>query len=328
MPGEQGDIVINRQEPSPPQSGVEQLRQAGNAAGFPYFRECLAHTPANLLQGFNAKNLDLVTHVTERAQTEFADDSSLEALCNSIFIEGKLDWVKDKTTRQIKTLTRMYERGTPFFNISEKRRKKQKLADFEQFVASLKPVRADNRQGIAEFKSPRQTGNIQFYGGLDILVQADAYVYGSFDKIHHYMAGGATYELDEQDIADRATIVTQDIEVMMTRDHQRVLRKYITNLFDYTQGKKILALYLASVFDSPDEAVAFIARNNDSHAGQLWPHGYGVNYFDVPGTEESVSEKRLQEIISAMKVIMQETDIEPPLTLEVRVRDSAKVKAV
>ena len=179
----------------------------------------------------------------------------------------------------------------------------------------MKIVRSDKRD-TDTFESPRRHGNTSSIGPQDILVQADNYVYASFDQTPHYMARTSQNqrEIDPNGIEDRTELVMQDIANLHARYSDGLAKAYLSNTFDLETGKDILAEYLAYVFESPEEAIKFISLNNHPRDTQRWD-----TLLDEPENER---------VISKMKELKKELGIEPPLSLEIRIRSFAKRKII
>lgn len=236
-----------------------------------------------------------------------AKDPELNKLYEAILENFDNAELKRKSANQVKELTKRYYGEFSIFKIRERIRKKRKLLEFQTFADNLTPIRADEND-FPVYKSPEQTGQVQSYGPQDILVKAGSFIYGSFKEIPHYMAKHNQKILDEEDIAPKSQIAFVDIAncPMRAQKGESYLKPYLTNLFDYENGKKILALYLASVFDTPEQAIEYIRQNNAPNHVQHWDN-------DLDGNQ-----------LKAMEELLKDTGLEPPLSLEIRVKDSAK----
>lgn len=278
-------------------------------------------------------------------QEELLGNPKTEQLYNEIILNENFDVLRKKTHEQIKKLSELFFKNPKFFHIRHNFAQGRKLKAFTEYVDALKPIRNDVGK-YDEFKSPQLTGNINSYGGLDPLVKAERHVYASFDKMAHYMSGKLgvspnTIELSDDGLEDRAQIVMIDIANIPSRASQQgkgLMEKYLTNMFDYKGGKKILSLYLALVFDDPRDAEYTFDRNN-SRLAQLWDEDDDFSEFgndndllrgktpkEVSEILETIIPEKRRKFGRKMKFILQETGIEPPCSLELRIQDSVKAK--
>jgi len=272
-----------------------------------------------------------------RAEREkIAKDPELNFLYHEIIEKGNFDLLREKSAEQLEELSKRYFGKFSIFKLGEHLRKKEKLKSFETFVDSLEPVRAD-KNNFPEFKSPKESGKVASYGPQDIIVRSEEYVYGSFDKIGHSMSKGENqHVLDEKEIVPRAQIIMNDIANVVARSSgESYAKKYLNNTFDYDSGKKILTLYLASVFDNPQQAEDVLSRaEGQAMTAQRWDSEGMLNYRDstfadmTPGAyqqQQKREEEMMQTFLGRMKSMLKDTGIEPPLSIEIRVKDSAKV---
>lgn len=123
---------------------------------------------------------------------------------------------------------------------------------------------------------------------------------------------------------------------MRTAPGVSFMKKYLDNLFDFENGQKILAVYLALVFETPEHAHAALStsRGYPMHA-QHWDSmdllyyqesGYVASSRDDSLAQEQREASITQAFLEKMKFVLEKTGIEPPLSLEIRVKDSARVK--
>lgn len=282
------------------------------------------------------KHAEHVRKFLDQVAEEFAHDPQTEERCSRILIEHDSIALRENGERQRNAIAQYWQEQN-----GGDAKAKARLAAFVVFTQCLQPVRAD-KPGLpyTQFESPRRVGAAASFGAQDTAVQADRYVYGSFDGIRHNMARGNSYRLDEAAIADRAEIVMQDIANVIAREGAQPMKRYIDNLFDYRNGKQVLAYYLASVFESPKEAERFLERNNGMQQAQRWDEGFLSPVMDEVHVQEGdddatvrarwqeaemKSDRRKEEIERAMKDILAATGIEPPLSLEVRIPDTAPI---
>ncbi len=286
--------------------------------------------------GMNAKEIETAL---DRAFEEIDGRPDATVQFEQVLVAGNPEALRENGNRQAEKMRAAWERDQESDPSAPER-----LAQFRGFVAGLAPIRGD-RPNLAydEFVSPRISGSISSFGPSDVLVQADRYVYGSFDGIAHAMSGRpeGAYRLDENDLRDRAQIVMQDIANVIPRAVNAPIGKYLDNVFDYQNGKEIIARYLSMVFETPDEARSFLRSNNQMQQAQLWDRGmlHAGAVADIPyqdgdtaetiraryDAEELASKARLAQIESKMKRILAETGIEPPLSLEIRIPDRVKI---
>ncbi|KKS39325.1 MAG: hypothetical protein UU98_C0002G0041 [Parcubacteria group bacterium GW2011_GWD2_42_14] len=187
---------------------------------------------------------------------KIAKNPDLRTLYSDIIEQNNFDRLREKSELQLYNLKTRYF-GDLHPEDNEFAQKEEKIREFTQFVENLIPVRVDPNE-YDEYISPERSGNIKSFGPQDILVRSDQFVYGSFAEIGHLMSQGRNQRLlDIDDIAPRAQIVMQDIANIVARvgGDQSAVEKYLLNLFDWENGKKILAFYLASVFDTTQQAM-------------------------------------------------------------------------
>ncbi len=277
--------------------------------------------------------------IVQRERALLAEDPELKELYDAIIVRDDKERLKEKSFQQLADLTQRYF-GTPSFSfawIKEYIQKRKKLERFEDYVASLTPVRSD-REGFPEFKSPEKVGFAKSFGPYDVLCHAERFVYASFAEIAHGMAQGRQWTLDVEDIAPRAHIVMNDIANVAgrcTEEEPSCMKRYIHNMFDFEHGKKILAVYFASIFDTPEQAQSVMTSGyGGGQAAQRWDSIDGaICYVDrnyTPrSTEDFQEQKRKEQELSKvfyerMVALFHETGIEPPLSIEIRIKDSAK----
>jgi hypothetical protein len=208
--------------------------------------------------------------VQERAL--ISADSDLQNLYTEIIENGDRGTLIEKTQAQINAFAERYFSATTT-DISDLFAE-QKLHQWVAFVEDLKPIRAD-KNDFPEYLSPEQTGVTSSYGPQDVLCYAEQYIYGSFSGIGHNMSRGVSVrELDEKDLRLRGQIVMNDVANVVARTPagDSIMKKYIVNLFDYEGGKKLLALYLAYVFESPEHAHAVLSREGGPLTAQRHCH--------------------------------------------------------
>jgi hypothetical protein len=148
--------------------------------------------------------------------------------------------------------------------------------------------------------------------------------------------------LDDRDFQGRAEIVMMDIadvQVVIGNMEKHGIRKvpcmmkcYLDNTFDYQGGKKLLAVYLASVFDSVEEAQSFFLENVGRELAESWYKPLGIEeefsrMKPTPMKNETTNHalQRLRTEHQRMVDIFNETGIMPPLELEIRIPDRAKI---
>ena len=284
-------------------------------------------------------NAGEIQKALDRAFEEVEGEPETKKRFETIVVDGSPDALRENGNRQAEKMRVAWERDQESDPSAAER-----LGRFREFVAGLRPIRGD-RPNLAydEFVSPQISGTVASFGPQDVVVQADRYVYGSFDGIAHAMSGRPerAYRLDEDDLRDRAQIVMQDIANVVPRAKDGPVGKYLDNVFDYKNGKEIIARYLSMVFETPDEARSFLGSNNQMQQAQLWDRGalYAGPIADVQyqdgdtaesiraryDAEELASKARLAQIEAKMKRILAETGIEPPLSLEIRIPDRVKI---
>jgi len=188
-----------------------------------------------------------------------------------------------------------------------------KLEYFQKFVASLEAV---------------QTSSTMDRDNEDKLSGAENFVYGSFESDGNVMAGDNVHETGNTDfhgvdLKESAQLVTNDIHHIARRTTpDRTLDAYTKNVFDYTTGKEILAIYLASVFETPEEAQLFL---NDGFNKNDTNWRYRIK--PLIGDYSTNNVVRAEEIVSKAGKIWDATGIYLPTNLEIRV-DQAAVESL
>ena len=267
------------------------------------------------------------------------NDPELESLYADIIEKGDQGRLVEKSAKQVADLSKRYMGKFSPFAFRERSKKIEKLKRFTEFIEGLSPVRSDSRD-FAEYKSPELVGSAASYGPQDVVSKSEQFVYGSFTDIGHMMSQGHDQRrLDQADIAPRAQIVMNDVANVLprTKPDESFMKKYLANLFDYDNGKKILALYLASVFETPEQAKDMLASGGGRPiVAQRWDSLDLLQYRDrthkANSQEEILSKQKEDEklgktFVERMKKLLEDTGIEPPLSLEVRVKDTAKQAA-
>jgi hypothetical protein len=289
------------------------------------------------------KNVPQITDedLAEKMPQEFQllnDNEALRDLYIRAFVEKDPSALREKTEKQIDLIEKYKSLGS--------------IDDFEVFIDSLIPMTHTSVQ-VDELLAPIHT-KIQKHGGTEIdkLVRAENYVYASFDGIAHHMTYRGSERakllspeelkeanikiLDQDDFQQRAEIVMMDVvDLKGFRKGNTLVDSYINNCFDYETGKQLLAVYLSKIFKTPEEAMRFILHSNDRRSAQNWSDirftRFGMPESLHPRTKEEYdiivaeTNQRHIEIIDRMKEIYEEIGIVPPLALEIRIHDSAKV---
>lgn len=264
-------------------------------------------------------------------------DPELKELYTALIENFDFDRLREKSNIQLKALHQKYFAGISFFNFKERQKRREKLEAFEALIESLHPIRSDEAH-YEEFLSPTLTGYASSYGQSDTMVRAEHFVYGSFSEIGHNMTRGQHGQrLDPKDIAPRAQIVMNDIINVRPRvkEGESFMKKYLTNMFDYETGKKILAIYLALVFDQPEQAREVLrTAAGELETAQRWDQLDRLRYVDQSVTpslpEEYIQLREKNEALTKaftarMKALLAEFGLEPPLSLEIRVKDKARI---
>jgi len=272
------------------------------------------------------------------AAAELAADPELAESYRSILIEGDAGVLREHSQAQLAKVMDQYFAGVKAWNFLEFRQRRKKLEAFRSFFGQAAPVRGDKPDlSFHKFVSPRQTKKAASFGQQDVIVQADNYVYGSLDQVPHYMTAhsGNNYRLQDADAVARGELVMQDVANIAARHPKELVRNYLNNTFDYQTGKEILAAYLAKIFDSPRQAADFLSRNSSPDQAQNWDRG--AMYFSPDLLPESLTaaqtlpalqkkaEAKTAAVSQAMAEMYEATGIEPPLSLEVRIRDEAEI---
>lgn len=291
-------------------------------------------TITSMKESFSSHIQSAEDSMVKKERESIARDPELQSTYDGIIEQDNFDHLREKSAAQLTNLEERY-----FGNLKEDeeafKQKERKLQLFVEFVEGLTPVRADMDE-YAEYVSPERSGTVTSYGPQDKIVHSERFVYGSFAEIGHMMSQGPHQrQLDVRDIAPRAQIVMNDIAnvVARTAPNESFVKKYLNNLFDYENGKKILALYLANIFDTPQQAKTLLAgTGGHPQIAQRWEDSlaYYDKTFKGNSADEYIEQKKRSEeltktFLERMKKILEETGIEPPLSIEIRIKDSAKV---
>ena len=102
------------------------------------------------------------------------------------------------------------------------------------------------------------------------------------------------------------------------------LETYMINCFEYSEWKKLLALYLSIIFENPEDISDFFQNNNSRAIAQHWSWiiQNSLNVSEIK--EEVLRLERQNEAINKMKEIYLQTGILPPFSLEIRIQDEVK----
>ncbi len=331
-------MVGRLDNPSLEQKQLKKIAQVDSAVLAEVEREVLEALPPAVRDSARGNE------IFQDSMRELASDPSLRKLYRTTFIEKDYSALREKSTEQVKAMKHYYLSEASVQLSHEKA--KQKAATFLQFVENLDPIRQDTDLSITEFKSPRALGLGRGDGGYDTIVQGGDYVYGSFDGLCHEMAAQSrnqpnvaamspeearakgTRRLDQAALMNHAEIAMMDVaDLLITAKHQNqdLLSLYVSNLHTYAEGKELLVYYLASVFESPEEATALI-NNSGRYFVEEWDRevkDQSGAHFSVP--KEFIESGRIFAIQDRMRKIFARTRMVPPLQLEVRIRDSAQV---
>jgi len=273
-------------------------------------------------------------HIAKDEILRIKANTALNSLHKAIIEDEDIEILRKKWLQQIKQLTNIYFEWISSFRLFKMRQMKSKLKAFERYADSLTPVRADAND-FEEYLSPERSWKISSFGPQDVLVRSERFVYWSFAQIWHNMSKWPNQRiLDKEDIVSRAQLIMNDVAVVLARTPRdsSYMVKYLINMFDFETGKQILALYLAIVFDTPEQAQDMLGNVGVAEA-QRWDSDMFLHYSDsafrANSREEYLQQEQLEKaktavFIGKMKDILEKTGIEPPLSLEIRVRDRAK----
>lgn len=325
----------SRTEP-PSSTRQEELRIAALARAETIRALVREHITGEAQQFLGAVHPEVLTHIqpshlsfeADAFNQELDADPVFAAQYREIMLENNYTALQEKTKKQIQELEERYlvDRSPSLPPTPEAR--KEHLALFQVFVRDMHPVRDEKRQDIDTLLSPRQLGFTSSFGGQDPFVQADAYVYASFNHIRHPMARDGNAVLDEAEAQTRGQILMQDIANMGTAglgNRDRRYHDYLTNTFDYAGGKEVLALYLAMVFHDPKEAAQFFKTFSGVQYAQRWPEQETDSGMNEEQITPHFTRGRVREITRQMRLLMEQTRIQPPVSLEVRLPGSARI---
>ncbi len=264
------------------QERIADLRKNIEQANYcPATKACLAAIHPTILERCS-KNPTFVSELRSFDE-EMQKDPAFAEYFIKIVVSGDVKDTNEYAAKQTEQLRAHYLGDRPWLHPLDTLQRREKLAAFQKFMAELRPVRGDANKSITTYKSPRALGSSISFGPADIFVQADRYVYASFDRIKHHMTDRFTElaVLDTEGIPDDTQIVLKDIADSGQNDRDHRYHDYLNNIFPYKTGKEMLALYLATVFESPEEAEAFFKVNNKRQNAQRW---HDVNLFVYPPT--------------------------------------------
>lgn len=296
--------------------------------------EEIPNSPETQDRQFNIPNEFLNDPILKEELSIIDKDPDLVSLYKEIIENNNFEKLREKSLQQVELL---YKRFLCSEEMSEQEllARENKLKLFTEFVDNLTPIRADDND-YDEYRSPELSGVAKSYGSQDVLIHSEKFVYGSFREIGHLMSQGQNQKvLDVEDISPRAQIVMNDIANVIPRTPagKSFIEKYLQNLFDFENGKKVLALYLASVFETPQQALDMLqGAGGTPHQAQRWEDFlvYQTKNIQAETTEEYLIKKQEDQenstlFINRMKSILEDTGIEPPLSIEIRIKDTAKV---
>lgn len=275
------------------------------------------------------QDVDAMERVLDECRCQLDASDELDRDYQSIIVDQDYEALQEKSGRKSNDLLKHYRGQSPKYNLAAQYRLNRKLNLFRAWTEEQSVIRSDSNGGqYDEFKSPRIVGEVASFGVQDIPIQADRYVYASLDDMPHYMASHeasqVTIDIDEQD--SKAELVMVDVADMRSRHPQSWLAVYLSNLFDLKNGKKILAIYLATVFKNIEEAKIFLGAHNHPNNVQHWDEEHYIqDVYDQQSGERVISRKRSLEIQDSMKRILSRFGIEPPLSLEVRIPEKATI---
>lgn len=249
-------------------------------------------------------------------------------LYQKLIIDNDFKVLIKKTKKQITQLENIYYSKIKLFE----RKKTKKLKIFENEISKLKPIKSDDISQIKnEFLCPNITKKIRSFGYQDIIILSPKYVYGSFNKIFtHNMSQNNPIILNEKDILNKTQIVFIDISNIIPLANNRkrnFLELYLTNIFDYNYGKKLLAIYLAIIYEDWNEVKLINIFNKSKKYAQSWFQQnipFDSKLFDPYKLKFVDITNRKNEIFQIMEYINKETGIEPPLNFELKILNSAK----
>lgn len=249
-------------------------------------------------------------HYVEKLERELSEDPELEKLYEACVKGEDMEMLRKKSEQQLKQLENVYVDNPSLFELEGFVERQNKLMDFIRAIDKFSVVLSTSESDRKEFTSPRQRGESKSFGFQDAIIHADKYVYASFAETPHYMTGSSeehhTKLNMDKETQLRSHMVFQDYANIIARSENHPIKEYLNNMFDYDTGKRILATYLASVFDSVDEAVEFIQRNSTPWEAQRW--------------DEILQDENIK---ARMQKIKEKTGIEPPLSFEIKIPDKA-----
>ncbi len=265
------------------------------------------------------------SEVREYQQELKTDNPKLYEIYEKAILLRNPSALKEKTKKQFIELKRIFW---------WKRYKK-----FLKFVNNFYTIRYDEFQWDI-FKAPIYTWiQTNWWYELDQSVKAENYVYAGFDKIPHtstYFNSKRELQeeknlhfINEKDFEWNAELVFCDIanisQAKIFGDNIKWdLETYMINCFEYSEWKKLLALYLSIIFENPEDISDFFQNNNSRAIAQHWSWiiQNSLNVSEIK--EEVLRLERQNEAINKMKEIYLQTGILPPFSLEIRIQDEVK----
>lgn len=255
----------------------------------------------------NPGDLAPVKTFMESVTRELEQNPELQKRMVDVFVRNNREQLQKHSEQQLNHL-RALEPRPSFWKRQERKEYAHKRQAFYDWIINANVQRSVTNKVRDEYLSPEKSGKFNSYGYTDPLVGASHYVYATLDALPHKMGSKADVSFDKASIQERSEIVTMDIADLRYRQPNRIAETYLDNCFDFETGMMILAEYFSQVFHSVEEAEDFFQQRPFDE--RIWD------------TQE-VNIDRLREIQSAMKAIQAATNIEPPLNLEVRIRDRA-----
>jgi len=291
----------------------------------------------------------------EKALQGLRQDLGLRRAYQDILVKNNREILENKSQDQLEKLTQDYFGQTTFWERAlpwkkkrveqERQQKEARLDTFRKYISELKGVISSPNNEAALSDQERQISNEAAFTNVSLL-----------DQRQNLLSGSRLFEpsdtkIKKSALKDSGQIVMNDLDHMAKRTvPERTLPSFINNVFDWETGQEILAVYLASVFDNPEEATRFLNDPYNKNATG-WSFRLKPAKFDIPGdlrerqskpgltneerddigTEILISKTnqgiasnvRAEEISRKMAKIWDKTGLYPPLNLQVRVAKMA-----
>lgn len=286
----------------------------------------------------------------EKALEHMRSDLGLRRAYQDILVKNNQEALEEKSEAQLKQLQEMYFGDLSFWEKTlpwkrqqaekERQEKEERLKQFKQYLENCQAVLGKENPDMSMSDQESQISNEPAYSNLVLLDQSKAPISGT-----RFYEPSET-KIKKSELRETGQVIMNDLDHMAKRTSpDRTLGGYLNNVFDWENGQEIIATYLASVFESPEEAARFLNdpynKNTTGWSFRLKPTKYetpahikkqqtktelteeeredlGMEAL-IAKTKQGISSNiRAEEITKQMAKIWDKTGIYPPLNLQIR----------